>query len=434
MMEQLARTIELCEDDFLKHQWEFLISRNKTLGISGGLGSGKTVPFLYKTLVNHISRPGANGLSRIGILYPTYKMNKSLFYQPFLELLREAGITHDKSSTTLEIESDYGRIINFSMQNPERLIGETLTDAGADELDTVPMPKGLYVVRKLRERLRGRMDAQLYIVSSPEGYSTCYNVLKENPNPDTKLIYAKTTDNKFLYHEVINEDGSVSMVSEYINNLFATYDKAMVQAYIEGQFCNLNSMQAHYAFKRETHVHEFPNPEPSMPVMAGIDFNVDPMTCAVCYAKEIDGIVHYFFYDEYYMRNSNTYMLSDLLAEDYKGKRVVCYPDPTGESRKTSADTSDVEILRRKGFEAFYTHGITQRRSLNYANGAFDHNRIHIHPRCKHLIADLEQVVTDQYGQIEKPKGTLLTHISDAMRNVITIDTISRNEPKGNRI
>ena len=420
-MEQTARTIDLCQDDFLTHQWEFLNSWNKTLGLVGGLGSGKTVPFLYKTLYCHVARPGANGLSKIGILYPTFKMNKSLFYQPFLQILRECGITFSKSQTTLEIETDYGRIINFSMHNPERIIGETLTDAGADELDTVPMPKGLDVVRKLRERLRGRRDSQFYLVSSPEGFSTCYNILKESPNPNTKLIHAKTTDNPFL-------------PIEYINDIRSTYDAAMAEAYINGQFVNLNSKQAHYAFSRDIHVHDFPLPDKLEPVMIGVDFNVDPLTAVVCYVKLIDGVPHYFFYDEYYLRNANTYMLADLLETDYVERNVNCYPDPTGDSRKTSADISDVQILKRKGFNVLYKYGITQRYSLNLANGALDHKRIHILPKCKRLIADLEQVVTDEFGQIQKPKGTMLTHVSDAMRNILTIDTIMRSKKDSKEI
>jgi hypothetical protein len=88
-------------------------------------------------------------------------------------------------------------------------------------------------------------------------------------------------------------------------------------------------------------------------------------------------------------------------------------------------------ILQKKGFEVRFRHGITQRRSLNYANGDFAHDRIVIDPKCKHLIADLEQVVTDSYGQIEKPNGTMLTHISDAMRNVVLVNALMKEESKG---
>jgi len=411
----MMSNIIINQSDFLPHQWEFLTSWAKTLGLIGGLGSGKTVPFLFKSLYCHVMRPGANGKSNLGIGYPSLSKSKALFFYPICDLLSDARISFKHNLSDLTITSAYGTTNMFSMHNPERIVGDTYTDAGLDELDTLPRAKGLHVVRKVRERLRGRKDAQLYIVSSPEGFSACYDVLKDNPNPNTKLIHADTRSNKYL-------------PQEYIDDIMATYDERMAMAYIRGQFVNLNNMQAHYAFRRDVHVHSVPMPEPHDVILVGIDFNVNPMTAALCYTREIDGRTHYFFFAEYYVLNANTYLLSDLLAEDYPNRVLRCYPDPTGIARKTSSDASDIEILKRKGFDVRYRHGVTQRRSLNVANGAFSHNRIHIDPSCKHLINDLEQVVTDDYGNILKPNGTMLTHISDAMRNIIVVDALVKQE------
>lgn len=416
------RRFRLHQKNFLYHQWLFLNDWSKTCGLIGGLGSGKTAGFLFKSLICHINRPGSNGLSNLGIGYPSHKLGKALFYYPFCELLERAQIPFKQNLTELAIDTQFGKVSIMSMHTPERIIGETFTDVGLDELDTLPQPKGMLVVKRFRERLRGRQDSQLFIVSSPEGFSTCYNILKENPNPGTTLIHAKTTDNKYL-------------PKGYIDDIKSTYDEQTARAYIDGQFVNLNSMQAHYAFRRDIHVHPVSMPNLGSQLVIGVDFNVNPMTAIVGYMRELNGEVHFYFFHEYYIRNSNTFMLSDLIADDYSGKYGIgCYPDPTGESRKTSADVSDIDILKRKGFNVHYKHGITQRRSLNIANGAFAHNRIHIDPRCKYLIADLEQVVTDETGQIEKPNGTMLTHISDAMRNVIAIETIQRHSTKGKEI
>lgn len=417
----MMSNIVINQADFLPHQWEFLTSWAKTLGLIGGLGSGKTVPFLFKSLFCHVMRPGANGKSNIGIGYPSLSKGKSLFFWPLCDLLSDAKIPFKPNLSDQTITSAYGTINMFSMHNPERIVGDTYTDAGLDELDTLPRAKGLHVVRKVRERLRGRKDAQLYIVSSPEGFSACYDVLKDKPNPNTQLIHADTRSNKYL-------------PQEYIDDIMATYDKRMALAYISGQFVNLTAGQAHYAFSRDKHVHPVPKPEPHMEILVGVDFNVNPMTAAVGYRKEINGETHYFFFAEYYLLNSNTFMLADLLSEDFGARVVTCYPDPTGESRKTSSDRSDIEILMKKGFNMRYRYGITQRRSLNVANGAFAHDRIHIDPACRNLINDLEQVVTDDYGAILKPNGTMLTHISDALRNVLVVDVIMKEENKQWRV
>jgi hypothetical protein len=404
--------IELHEEDFLPHQWEFLNSWDRTLGLVGGLGSGKSVAFLFKTLICLMSRPGANAKANIGIGYPTYEMGKNIFFYPFCELLESCNIPFTANTSGLQITCVFGRFAIKSLQHPERIIGETFTDAGVDELDSIPMPKGEKIVKRFRERLRGRTDSQFYLVSSPEGFSTCYEILQHKPNPGTKLIRARTYDN---YH----------LSKSYIDDILASYDRNMARAYLEGEFVNLNSLAAYYAFQRERHIAEVPKPPKGTVLHIGVDFNVHPMTACVGY---FDGDVYKVF-SEYYVLNSNTFMLADLIYADYGGDYpIIIYPDPTGGSRKTSSDISDLEILQRKGFELRYRYGFTQRRSLNLTNGAFDHDRIIIDPSCTHLIADLEQVVTDNYGQIEKPAGTMLTHISDALRNVILINSLEKEQ------
>jgi len=414
----MSRQIIFQQEDYLSHQWEFLSSFNKTTGLVGGLGSGKTISFLSKTMISLLTRPGNNGKANIGIGYPTHELGKNLFYYPFCDMLVDAQIPFTANLTGLYITTPYGKVSIKSMQTPERIVGETFTDGGCDEIDTLPKPKGMLFVRKFRERLRGRKDSQLYLVSSPEGFSTCYEILQQNPNPDTKLIKAKTTDN---YH----------LSKGYVADIMATYDERMAMAYINGEFVNLNAMCAHYAFDRKLHVQPVPKPAHEIPLFIGIDFNVHPMTATVGYITTESGVDYFNIFDEYYLHNSNTYMLADLIAEDYPDRIITCYPDPTGESRKTSSDISDLEILKRKGFEVRFRHNIAQRRSLNYANGALSHNRVRIDPSCKHLIQDLEQVTTDSFGQIEKPTGTMLTHISDAMRNVIAVHTILKQKQYG---
>ena len=407
--------IYFCEDHYLPHQWQFINDWSRTLGLIGGLGSGKTAAFLAKTFICHISRPGATGRSNVGVGYPSYGDAKELFFYPYCDMLDMAGIKYVENKSELTIKTEQGQVKIVSVFHPERIKGFSFTDFGFDEIDTLDLEKGKIAIRRARERLRGRRDAQLFMVSSPEGFSTCYDVLKKNPNPGTSVIHADTRSNTYL-------------PAEYINDLLSTYDEQMAMAYIEGQFVNLNNMSAHYAFKRAVHVHAVPKPDLGDVILVGIDFNVNPMTAALCYTREIDGRTHYFFFAEYYLLNANTYLLSDLLAEDYPNRVLRCYPDPTGIARKTSSDASDIEILKRKGFDVRYRHGITQRRSLNIANGAFAHNAIHIDPSCENLINDLEQVVTDAAGAIIKPNGTMLTHISDAMRNIIVVDALVKQE------
>lgn len=401
--------IELQELDFLPHQWQFLNDWSKTIGLVGGLGSGKTVSFLFKALICLINRPGASGKANIGIGYPTYGMGKSLFFYPFCELLEECNIKFRENLSGLIIDTNYGSVRIKSAANPERIIGETFTDAGLDEIDTLPMPKGMRTVRRFRERLRGRADSQLFMVSSPEGFSTCYEVLQRDPNPGTRLIKAKTTDN-------------VHLSQTYIDDIISSYDSQMVKAYINGEFVNLNSKQAHYAFDRNLHVMPVEPPQQSEKLHIGIDFNVDPLCACIGYFR---GDILYIF-KEFALRSSNTYELAELIHSTFPNRIIDVYPDATGDSRKTNAFATDHDILKRAGWDLIFRYGIKQRSSLNIANGDFAHNRVIIDPSCRVLIDDLEQVVTDANGQIDKPKDTKLTHMSDALRNIIYMKRVPK--------
>lgn len=403
--------VRLRKKKFLPHQREFLRdTESSTLGLVGGLGSGKTVALLYKTLFCLVNRPGADGLAHIGIGYPTNKKGKKLFFYPFMRLLNRSGIKYTRNLQDLVITTRYGDVSIVSLKAPETIFGESFTDAGLDEIDTLKRPKGVSVVRRFRERLRGRADSQLYIVSSPEGFSTCYEILQSKPIPGTRMINAKTMDNTYL-------------PPGYIERLRNTYDEILLKAYLNGEFVNLNSKQAHYAFDRNLHVKPVEPPQQSEKLHIGIDFNVDPLCACVGYFR---GDILYIF-KEFALRSSNTYELAELIHSTFPNRIIDVYPDATGDSRKTNAFATDHDILKRAGWDLIFRYGIKQRSSLNIANGDFAHNRVIIDPSCTVLIDDLEQVVTDQDGQIEKEKNTKLTHMSDALRNIIYMKRVPKS-------
>lgn len=402
--------LDFDERDFLPHQWQFIFDfKHKTVGMSGGLGSGKSVALLYKALLCLLTRPGQTGLSNVGMIYPTYDLGEGIFFEPFIEMLNDIQIDYHPNRSKLYISTAYGKVDLKSAQYPERIVGFTYTDVGIDELDIIKRDKGLKLVTKARERARGRADAQIFTVGSPEGFSTLYEILMRNPNPGTRHIRAKTEDNIYL-------------PSSYIDELKATYDEIMLRAYMNGEFVNMNSKQAHYAFDRNLHVMPVEPPQQSEKLHIGIDFNVDPLCACIGYFRE--DILYIF--KEFALRSSNTYELAELIHSTFPNRIIDVYPDATGDSRKTNAFATDHDILKRAGWDLIFRYGIKQRSSLNIANGDFAHNRVIIDPSCRVLIDDLEQVVTDANGQIDKPKDTKLTHMSDALRNIIYMKRVPK--------
>ena len=69
------------------------------------------------------------------------------------------------------------------------------------------------------------------------------------------------------------------------------------------------------------------------PLMVGMDFNVSPMTCVI--GQRVVDQLHLF--DEISVNDSNTEEMAREIRERYPDRPITVYPDPSGNSRKTSA-------------------------------------------------------------------------------------------------
>lgn len=185
----------------------------------------------------------------------------------------------------------------------------------------------------------------------------------------------------------------------------------LAKQYLEGEFVNLNNMAAYYGFNRDRNVKPLGSITQDK-LYIGIDFNVNPMTAAVCQLADNNILVK----SEYYIRNSNTAQLCQAIKGDYPNHEIIACPDMTGKNRKTSADITDLQILQRHGFQILgFNKNITERGRLNTVNNLLDKGRLIVDPSCVHVIKDLEQVTTNEQGFIPKKADDPLTHISDAL-------------------
>ncbi len=389
--------LRLRRKDFLPHQWEFLTSENPIKALVSGFGGGKTHVFLRETLLNHLFMRNRRGKSNGWIVYPTYALAEELFCEPFQELLRKYRIRFDYKATRLRFESKYGVIRVYQLQTPARMVGSELTYIGFDEFDIGSYKNCEIAYQKAIGRLRGCENARLYIVTTPEGFHYTYKLFKEE-GAAKHLIQAKTTDNPHL-------------PASYIHYLRSQYDENLLRRYMNGEFVNLNTAQAYYNFERERHVKEVEctyAPE----YYVGMDFNIDPMTAVVGVFRDD----RYEVLNEFWLKNSNTERMCKVISQDFDPNRIVVYPDMTGIKRSTSAAVglTDIKILKSNGFRVKATRNPLVRDRINAVNNALAKGKLLIHPRCRHLIRDLEQVSRDKHGELDKSSPDL-THISDAM-------------------
>ena len=183
----------------------------------------------------------------------------------------------------------------------------------------------------------------------------------------------------------------------------------------EGSF-ESDAGRAYYAFSTDN-IREVKRGEGHQFVV-GMDFNVDPMTAALC-RVENDALLQW---GEVWLPRSNTYEMVDHLQHiGVTAANATIYPDSTGGAESSNATKSDLAILRQAGYEVMARTVNPRQRdrlvSVNSLCRAVDgRRRYYVDPSCKHTINDLQRVQTLPDGRIDKTaEKTGLVHISDAL-------------------
>lgn len=384
---------------YLPHQRDFLTCNAREKALVAGLGAGKTYIFVDDELRKHIQLRGKNGKSNGWVIYPTYDLADELFVEPFKERLDKVGIRYDYNGSKHRFKTNYGDLKIYQLQRPERIIGSNLTSVGFDEFDVESWKNCDVAYRKSIGRMRGCENPQMSFVGTPEGFKYLYKLFDVElaKKPHRAVFHAVSTDNPYL-------------PKSYIDNLYDTYSEELVKAYINGEFTNLTQGTVYSSFNKDRNV-KVDNMQGRL--IAGMDFNVGKMVCVLGW--DHGHRIHWF--KEVILQNSNTYEM----AEELRRLRLnpIIYPDATGKNRESNASESDHAILRKAGFIVI-TPGRNpyEKDRINAVNGLLyngNHDvRMTVDPSCVELIADLEQVVYDSYGKIDK-SNVERTHASDAM-------------------
>jgi hypothetical protein len=126
--------------------------------------------------------------------------------------------------------------------------------------------------------------------------------------------------------------------------------------------------------------------------------------------------------------SANTEQLAHVIRSKYPRSRIICYPDPSGRARKTSAaiGATDFSILREAGFTVLARDkapplvdsvAAVNRKMMNAA-GDID---MYVHPRCKGFIDSIERTVwlesRPETATIDKTQG--VEHFSDGLRYLV---------------
>lgn len=315
------------EVELMPHQDDFFNSEATHTGLIGGFGCGKSFVGILKTVVKKLKYKGVD----VAYYLPTYPLIRDIAFPKFSEILEEMGVGFSLNRTEKEFQTDYGRIILRSMDNPNLIVGYEVGYSLIDEADILSKSKMsdafVKIVARNRKPLPNGDNNCTDFVSTPEGFKFLYHFFSKNDNKNRVLIKGRTESNKHL-------------PKNYIETLREIYTEQQLEAYLNGEFVNLTSGNVFHTFNRKIN-HSNREIKSSDVLHIGMDFNITNMSAAI---RVTDG------------KNSTAigeitkaYDTADMiriLKARYPKHRMVVYPDASGNARNTAGD-SDIKLLRK---------------------------------------------------------------------------------------
>jgi len=356
---------------------------------------------------------------------PTYKQAKRIAWKP-LKLMTRPYWASKPNETDLRIELIRGGTICLrGADNYDSLRGDGLDFLILDEYASIAREAWPEVLRPALADKQGRA----LFIGTPRGYNHFYELYQRAEGKPDWATFQFTTE----------QGGNVSP-QELVSATHELDERTYKQEF-QASFENLTAGRVYYAFDRDKNVGS-QRYNPNLPFFWSLDFNINPM-CSVIGQRDGDE-VH--ILDEVVLSDSNTESACQAFLEksaslrphSFYAPQLHIYGDATGNSRKTSASRTDWQIV-----ENFLQHQFFQtsrkvpssnppiKDRVNCVNAMLRNQagecRLHIDPRCKQLIQDLERVhwKCDVNGNtltdIDK-SDPARSHVSDALGYMIATD------------
>lgn len=398
-----GRTLKL---QMTEPQLEFYQLRDKYPAFVGGFGTGKT-----ETLANCAIRDALESSSALIALYePTYDLVRLILAPRMEEKLSDMGIRYKYNKQENIIYTSSGQCGDFvlrTLENPARIVGYQSYRAHVDEIDTLKKDQARLAWQKIIARNRQQPAGadplnRVSAYTTPEGFRFVYDTWGRSPKPGYRMVQAATYTNPFL-------------PDDYVDSLRDSYPPALIAAYIEGKFTNLNSGSVYPDFCRKlNHTDEVERDRE--PLLIGMDFNRLKMSAVVYVLRDgmpvaVDEIVD----------GRDTPQMVTLFNERYKlkGHAVQVFPDASGQnSSSKNASESDLSIIRQAGLtirvnstNPAIADRVNATNALILNGDGVRRLKVNTH-RCPHLTDGFEQQAYDKNGMPDKSSG--IDHVIDA--------------------
>ena len=344
-------------------------------------------------------------------------MSKDIVWKLLKKLVPKVWIKA-KNETDLKIELINGSTIELKgTENAMALRGRSLSGVVLDE--AAFMDPGVWF-EVLRPALADKQGWALFI-STPDGTASWFYDLWCYCDEDT------SGDWKRWQFTTIEGD---NVPPEEIEAARGQLDARTFRQEFEASFENLSGLVA-ISFSDENIRSDIQDLK-VLPLLLGVDFNVDPMS-GICAVRKDDEL---WVFDEIILSGGATTwdFCEEIVNRFGVDRRVISCPDPTGGARKTSGvGLTDHTILRRSGFKVSSPKSPWKvRDNINCVNSALldatGRRRMFIHPRCKELIKSLRTLTYEpNTGMPNKKLG--VDHAFDAL-GYLCLQTFNLAKPE----
>jgi len=334
---------------------------------------------------------------------------KDTIWQQLKDMIDPTWLTRQPMETELIVDLVGGsQIAVKGAEEPDRLRGRGLRFAVLDEFADMK-PETWTAV--LRPQLADYGASALFI-GTPKSYNHLYDLYVRGQD-QARTTWAswqfRTRDNPFIDPKEI-EDAK------------ADTDERTFRQEWEASFEALAG-RAYYAFTRLDHVRAV-DLDPNLPVCISADFNLEPSSAVI--GQRIGD--HLRIWREVQTRHAGgeatratAERARQLLQDAHWTGPIRLYGDATGRAGKTTGP-SDHAVLRETFPGAVWLIGAANphvRDRVAAVNGRCRNMKgeqhLTIDPTCQKLLADLEQVVFQDNGELDKKSNPALTHLSDSL-------------------
>lgn len=348
---------------------------------------------------------------RVYYITPTYRMAKQIAWEDLKARLIEKRWIAKVNESDLSVTLVNGSKISLrGSDNPDSLRGITA--------DFIVLDEAAYIDKEvwemvLRPTLSTTGGGALFITTPCGINNWIYDLYQKGLDP--------TEEHWESFHFTSVEGGLIPEweIEQAKNDL----DELTFRQEYLADFTSATNLVYH-AFNRELNIKPWvPLDAKYVPVLhIGIDFNVNGMAASV-FIQE--GNIVYAI-DEISLLSANTSMLVEEIRRRYPTNKIFAYPDPSGKSRKTSAESgvTDHTILANEG--GFIIKAPNKHNPVRDGNNAVNaklcnakgERTLFIAPHCKKIIESMEKH-TYAENTLLPDKTSGYDHMADSVRYYI---------------